>query len=571
MKPRPQFSLAPLLLLLSAGPPAAAGATAPGGGIAIAPADSIRYATRVTDNNLCGLNLTNYGFLGNNFVSRAPSFEYPLGSGYDHLPRGGLWIGARATDPLGSFTGVTTACEDGSSGSSPLASTEFTPAGMGIHERSRLVTSPVYDPEAISEEDLIGFYSDEPARAFSPENHRPLNVLVRQESYDWSVFDAAHLVVLRFVITNLGACPLDSVHVGLYTEFASGNKNLYPTWPPSSSGPAGSWYRKAWVQYDDSLRLLREHYCAASPAPSACNLSSVPAWVGLKLLGVRATTPADTGQRVTLAAWNYSPFDTTRNEDVKRYAIMSSGHIQDLSRSDLQPSTGDPCELLAVGPFATMGTGDSIAVTFALVGGTEIADIQQHARVAQRLYDAGYDITVPVEASLVSAEAEPGLARIRWFTSAGASRRWTVQRSESGAPWTTLGGIETDGEGYAIFEDRSVIAGARYGYRLESSRGDALGEAWVDVPRAFAFALLGAAPNPARSGIRVSFTLAEAGAVRIDLLDLAGRRVLARDFGSLAAGAHVERLDHGGLAPGTYFVRLRQSGRTAARPVVLLE
>jgi len=565
---KPRLTLSVPLLLLSA---AATAAPIGSRNALVVPADSIRYSVRVTNNNLCGLTVTNWGFLGNNFALRTPSFEYPLGSGFDHMPRAGLWIGAHATDAEGSFIGVTTAAQDGIAGSSPQASTEFTPACLDIRKRSTLVTSPAYDPEAVSEEDLIGFYSDEPARTFSPEDqHRPLNVLVRQECYDWSVLDAAHFIILRYVITNLGAWPLEGVHVGLYTEFASGNKNLCSMWPPSAAFCTdGSWYRKKWVQYDDSLRLFREHYCRMLPVPSACNLSAVPAWVGLKLLGTRDATPADTGQHVTMGAWLYSPGDTTRNEDSERYAIMSSGHIQDLSGPDFQPYTGDPCELLAVGPFATMGTGDSIAVTFALVGGTEVADIQQHARAAQRLYDAGFDMTVPVEVSLVFVEAEPGLARIRWLTSAGT--RWNVARSESGAPWTPMGGIEADGGGHAIFEDRTVIAGVRYGYRLESQRGEAFGEAWVDVPRAFAFALLGAVPNPARDGLRISFTLAEAGAVRIELLDISGRRVRARDLGNLGAGSHVERLERGGLAPGTYFVRLRQSGRIAARPIVLIE
>ena len=34
-------------------------------------ADSVRYAIRVTNNNLMGLTISNYGFIGNNFTSRA--------------------------------------------------------------------------------------------------------------------------------------------------------------------------------------------------------------------------------------------------------------------------------------------------------------------------------------------------------------------------------------------------------------------------------------------------------------------------------------------------------------------
>ena len=51
-------------------------------------ADSIRYSIRVTDDNLMGITITNYGFVGNNFTSRSPSLEYPLGSGFEHMVRG---------------------------------------------------------------------------------------------------------------------------------------------------------------------------------------------------------------------------------------------------------------------------------------------------------------------------------------------------------------------------------------------------------------------------------------------------------------------------------------------------
>ena len=82
-------TLAPWLLgiALTVAAPPALGATA---------ADSIRYASRITDINQVGLTLTNYGFFGNNFNSRTASFEYPLGSGYEHMSRGGLWVGAIA-------------------------------------------------------------------------------------------------------------------------------------------------------------------------------------------------------------------------------------------------------------------------------------------------------------------------------------------------------------------------------------------------------------------------------------------------------------------------------------------
>src|SRR5262245_8614506 len=65
------------------------------------------------DLNLMSMNVTNYGFLGNNFTVRTPSMEYPVGTGHEHLVRGGLWVGARTVD---TDRGVTTGAKAGSTG-----------------------------------------------------------------------------------------------------------------------------------------------------------------------------------------------------------------------------------------------------------------------------------------------------------------------------------------------------------------------------------------------------------------------------------------------------------------------
>ena len=63
--------------------------------------DAQKVKVAITDNNRVGLTVTNYGFFGNNFTSRSPSFEFPLGTGYEHMVRGGLWVGG-----LTSFSGT---------------------------------------------------------------------------------------------------------------------------------------------------------------------------------------------------------------------------------------------------------------------------------------------------------------------------------------------------------------------------------------------------------------------------------------------------------------------------------
>jgi hypothetical protein len=355
-------------------------------------ADSILYKANVMNSNLVAINVTNYGFVGNSFSSRQPSMEYPAGSQFEHLVRGGLWIGAEAVDDSGSFIGVSTGALDGSNGSSAQSSTEYTPAGNDIVQRSTLIHNPHYSKRAVSELDEIGSFSDRPGKLPSvgnSERHRPINVLVRQENYSWSFSQFQHSVVFKFVITNLGP-PLANVWIGLYSELASGYKGEYAGWPPN-----GPWFRKKYVQYDDSLRLFREHYCEQPPFPGGCNYGHVPYWAGIKLLGTHPQ-PLSTKQ-ITLAAWNWSPGDTSRGTDDRRYRLMSSGQITDVSQPIYQsgPAGGDPVDVMAVGPFAQINPGDTVSVDFAFVGGNEVEDLQEHARFIQRAFDRDYIVPVP--------------------------------------------------------------------------------------------------------------------------------------------------------------------------------
>jgi hypothetical protein len=94
----------------------------------------------------------------------------------------------------------------------------------------------------------------------------------------------------------------------------------------------------------------------------------------------------------------------------------------------------------------------------------------------------------------------------------------------------------------------------------------------VPVGGATALALEPLRPNPLRGGpLTVRFTLASDACATIELLDVAGRRVAARDLGGLGPGHHAIGLDvPGTLAPGLYLVRLRQEGAVRQGRLALL-
>jgi triacylglycerol esterase/lipase EstA (alpha/beta hydrolase family) len=85
-----------------------------------------------------------------------------------------------------------------------------------------------------------------------------------------------------------------------------------------------------------------------------------------------------------------------------------------------------------------------------------------------------------------------------------------------------------------------------------------------------------AAPNPSAGPARLTFTLAEAGPVRLGLYDLGGREVRALARGERGAGRHTVAWDgldgRGGAAPpGVYFARLEAGGTTLTRRLVRLD
>jgi hypothetical protein len=88
-----------------------------------------------------------------------------------------------------------------------------------------------------------------------------------------------------------------------------------------------------------------------------------------------------------------------------------------------------------------------------------------------------------------------------------------------------------------------------------------------DVPR-LELALHGVSPNPSRGTLNVEFSLADAQPAWLEVLDVTGRRVAAREVGTLGPGRH--RFDlRGGLRPGIYLVRLAQGSRARVTKAVV--
>lgn len=383
---------------------------------AVTAVDSVLFRSLVTTNNRVAMTLTNYGFIGNNFISRSPSFEYPAGLGYEHMVRGGLWVGAHST-LNGDFFGVVSGTTDGATSQASQQATEYTPAGNEFKRGSILLTDPFFSSSAVSEQDIKSTFSDFPAKraASNNEDHHPMGLLVTQTNYSWSFSDFADILFFHYEIKNTGPL-LTNAWVGIYTELASGNKNAYTNWAPSSTDPSatGSWFNKKQIVYDDALHLYREHYCASQPVPEACQYQRAPYWVGIKLLGSRGLTEDTTTRKVSLQAWSWSPSSPFRGFDIQRYEIMSRGFPMPLVGDSLLPGTGDPCAIFAAGPFPRIYTDSTVTVDFAFVGSPDVSGLQHNSLVAQRAYDLNYIVPVPPPSPRMKIVARDNAMDLYW-------------------------------------------------------------------------------------------------------------------------------------------------------------
>lgn len=339
--------------------------------------DTFAYVDKVTDGNLLGLNITNYGFFGDDFVTRAPSMEYPLGSEVDHLTRAGLWVGA--VNVMGD-TLVSTGAMDGYWRMGGASVTEFTPRTLSIRERSSLISRPTYHPESFSEQDFYAVYDDlglRPPGPSSVEPHQPLGVKVTQNSYLWSYESANNFVIVSFDLQNVSGSTLSNVYVGLFSELASGWKGAYERWPPTG------WFRNKIIYFEEEYSLLAEHRTDFGGG-------TAPQWAGIKCVGAEPLPddPPSMGHAtVAFNWWDWDPGSTERDEDRERYLLMSNGEVDDVTGVGL-PGADDPVELISIGPFENLPPDSTIEVVLAFMGGNDMDHLRTTSMVVQDIYEA---------------------------------------------------------------------------------------------------------------------------------------------------------------------------------------
>jgi len=254
------------------------------------------------------------------------------------------------------------------------------------------------------------------------------------------------------------------------------------------------------------------------------------------------------------------------NASAVSWSLSSARDWPGWPRTGVRNTSGASTETLVVKvpvPDSAAAGSNTLSMTIAYVGAWGNDAVCSHEI---------HSVLTATLASLVTAQAEPGRVQLRWHVS--ISGPVTVERRDAATGWTPIGESIADGSGYVAFEDRSIEPFGRYGYRLawpSPSGAIVAGETWVDIPSANHLALLGMRPNPSSADHAVAFTLPAAGRARLELYDMAGRRVGGADDADRAAGFHlVAPRAWQKLAPGIYVVRLTYGERRLERRAVVV-
>lgn len=170
-----------------------------------------------------------------------------------------------------------------------------------------------------------------------------------------------------------------------------------------------------------------------------------------------------------------------------------------------------------------------------------------------------HDATTPVLPGAIDVRVDQGTVTLRWHLDHEVGLA-IVERSRDGAAWTEIARARPSRPGVLEIVDRPP-GGARWGYRLRADGDTETVTTWVELPETSVLR----AVTPSRRVIE--FETSMQGPARCELVDVAGRVVIARDL-TIAGRSTLEGVQ--ALRPGVYFLRVIQGSRSATQRIVFL-
>ena len=159
---------------------------------------------------------------------------------------------------------------------------------------------------------------------------------------------------------------------------------------------------------------------------------------------------------------------------------------------------------------------------------------------------------------------------------------FSIERSQNSA-WSNIGSVSSLGNSstghHYNFRDENVVNGNTYSYRLAAHNLDGTIEYNSHIASATpghsevvsGYALEQNYPNPFNPTTTISFSIAEAGFVKLYVYDLSGRVVANLVNNELSPNTYSVTLNGAGITSGMYFYRLETANFSATKKLMLMK
>jgi hypothetical protein len=261
------------------------------------------------------------------------------------------------------------------------------------------------------------------------------------------------------------------------------------------------------------------------------------------------------------------------------------------------PMAGEPFTGMTVQQLFTLANEVLGGNTSNLPAGKSISDLNDVITEINENFDDGthnngnlverecdQDHELPVE--LVGFEAVAGDQEItlQWNTASEYNIDYFLIERQSASGWNALAQINSQGDSPSghnyTYIDHSVTEGILFNYRLSSRDFDGaiivhdqIASASITGSSANAteYDLYQNYPNPFNPTTTISFTLPEAGNIRLVVFDVLGREIAVLANGHAEAGLHNVEFNASALSAGTYFYKLTAGDFSAVRKLMFVK
>jgi hypothetical protein len=357
------------------------------------------------------MHVANWGNFGSwpgsaNTFSEAPSAQWPAGSGVEYLFVAGLWVGAMR----GGVPAVSTAAyqtefrptqdpldivyrsAEGRRGGNRLPSPDADDDKDGLIDEDWLNGHDDdgdglidEDYAAISKQMFSCWYTDNQPVAIQifPE-HNPLNLHIRQESYQWEEDRYDDFVGVQFWITNIGTEILEDLYIGFFADGDAGPRGGDNYWEDDATG----FVRVPVVCTDLGPVVMDIAYTYDADGDDG----ATPGYFGIMFLG-HTTDPTGENAPERVQIGTYANFSGSQSfeqggdptNDFERYELLSQ---QTIERDAVVPR--DYRMLMSSKVFSTLEPESTLVFQTAFVIGPGLEGMIANAANAQLTYNGAW-------------------------------------------------------------------------------------------------------------------------------------------------------------------------------------